>query len=243
MTIATASLHLVAVDKTAQAFRSAQDNVKKLEGAFISLKGALLSVVGIAGFDLLIEKITHAGSKIHDLSIRLGASTEALSQYQHVAAQAGVSFDDLTKSWETLQKNSVMAAAGLGKAKRAFAALFTQEQLEAFKKLKPEEQFETLVVALNKVKNPAERLTLAMMAMGDKGAAAMQIIGGGIDKLKKAREEADKFGMTLHKASAAKLKQASEALEEIHTAVQGLATAFTVALAPAITAGAHALIH
>jgi hypothetical protein len=124
-----AKFEIVAQDKTAAAFNSAKKNVEGLARSFDGLKLKIAGGLGALGFGDLIKNAVEAGSKIYDLSNRIGVTTQALSQYQHVAKQSGIDFNQLTTAWETLNKNAIMAEAGFGRAKRAFDALFNKQQL------------------------------------------------------------------------------------------------------------------
>src|SRR5688500_7187406 len=116
MTTAQAKFEIVAHDNTQKAFAGVHKNLDKLNRAFIGMKTAILSVAGVAGFGEMLRSSLEVADNIQAISQRLGASTEALSQYRHVAKQSNVDFETLVKTWERMQRNIALAAAGTGSA-------------------------------------------------------------------------------------------------------------------------------
>src|SRR5690348_4893055 len=137
-----AHLVLTAEDKTQLAFRSLNRSIGGVMEQVSHLKNKLLGIGVVAGFVALVEPAIEAGAEIEKLSKTLGASTESLSQFKHVAELSHVSFEALTKGWRLMEKNVSLAAIGTGAAKDALLELgISATQL---KKLKPEDQFAIL---------------------------------------------------------------------------------------------------
>jgi hypothetical protein len=125
----------------------------------------------------LVEPAIEAGAEIEKLSKTLGASTESLSQFKHVAELSHVSFESLTKSWRLMEKNISLAAQGTGAAKDALLELgLSATQL---KNLKPEDQFSVLANAMKSIENPADKVRLAMQIFGRAGADLIPNYGRG----------------------------------------------------------------
>ena len=190
-----AHLILTAEDKTQAAFRSLNQNIFGAMESLGGLKNKLLAVAGVTAFWKLIEPAIEAGAEIEKLSKTLGASTESLSQFKHVAELAHVSFESLTKGWRLMEKNVSLAAQGTGAAKDALRELGISAT--ELKNLKPENQFEVLADAMAQVENPADKVRLAMQIFGRAGADLIPIMEGGSKAIQAAREEADKLGLNL----------------------------------------------
>jgi hypothetical protein len=234
-----AKLVITAEDKTKQAFASLQRSLGGIQQHLTSFKGELLGLVGVTGFGAMIHSALEAGEHIEKLSVRLGASTEALSQYQHVAELSNVSFDSLTRGWQFMSKNVSEAAIGIGKASGVLQELgLSATQLN---QLKPEAKFEVLADAISKVQNPADRVRMAMRLFGKQGAELIPILANGAQGIRAARNEADKLGLTLTENAAHDMAAAHEALVRLKTAFHGLANTLAVQCAPALAGIAETL--
>lgn len=230
---ATAEVHITAKDHTSQAFAAVRKNIEGVTHHLRSLKGELLALAGVAGFGALMESAIETGATVEKLSKKLGASTEALSQFKFVAETAHVSFDSLTRSWQFLEKNVAAASQGLGPAQQAFQALGLSAQ--QLKQLKVEDQFTVLADAFTQVHNAADKTRLAMAIFGKAGAEMIPVMAGGSAAIRAAREEADRLGLTLNEAAAHHLSEAHEALIRLKSAFAGLANTLAIQLGPAIS--------
>lgn len=229
---AAAEVHITAKDHTQQAFAAVRKNIEGVTHHLRSLKGELLALAGVAGFGALIESAIETGATVEKLSKKLGASTEALSQFKHVAEIAHVPFDSLTRSWQFLEKNVAAASRGLGPARQAFQALgLSAAQL---KQLKVEDQFAVLADAFTQVHNAADKTRLAMAIFGKAGSEMIPLLAGGSAAIRAAREEADRLGLTLSEASAHHLAEAHEAVIRLKNAFTGVANTLAIQLGPTI---------
>ena len=143
----------------------------------------------------LTKNSIDSADEIQKLNQRLGASTEALSQYKYVADLTGVSFKTLTTGWQRMTRRVAEAAQGTGEARQALAELGLDVQ--KLNQLKPEDQFEVLADAIMGVKNPADQVRLAMKLFDTEGVALLQTMQGGSEAMRGLRDEADTLGLTL----------------------------------------------
>lgn len=228
-----AKFSITAEDKTQKAFRSVKKSLGDLTHHFTELKMLVLEIAGITGFGALIESSIESAAEIKKLSERLGSSTEALSQYRHVAEMSHVPFEALVKSWQQMEKNISAAANNMGMAREALAELhLSAKQLNT---LNPEQQFEILADALGKIPNHADKVRLAFEIMGRSGVQMLQMMEGGTEKIQSLREEADRLGLTLHEDAANSMLEAAEAMKNIKEAARGLGNTLAIEFAPSIT--------
>ena len=120
--------------------------------------GALTGVMGVlsvSGLGIMISRSIDAADEIQKLNLRLGASTEALSEYRHVMDIAGVEFKSFTKGLQNMVDKVSDAAMGTGEA----AVSLRQLGIDAVElnRLKPEDQFEAIADAMTKVKIEGDR--------------------------------------------------------------------------------------
>ena len=218
-----------AVDKTSQAFSSINSNLKSVTKGLVSMQGAIAATVGAAGLGAMVRNFADAGDKLQKLSIRLGASTEALSQYQHVAKLTGVEFDSLTTAWQRQTRRISEANQGTGEAVKALQelGLSTKDLIN----LRPEQQFEVLADALNGVSNQGDKVRLAMKFWDTEGVQLLQTIEGGSSALQAMRKEADLFGQTLTREEADSLAKFNDGLGRISAILAGVGQDIAIALA------------
>lgn len=166
--------------------------------------GKLVKVAFVAAttgmFANMVKESIDSADRLGKLSQRLGASTEALSELQHVADLSGVSFNTMTMGLQRMTRRVSEAAAGSGEAKKALAELGISAQ--RLNQLAPEKQFEVLADALAGVSNEGDRVRLAMKFFDSEGVALVQTMGQGAEGIRAMREEARKLGITLSQEDA-----------------------------------------
>ncbi len=227
---------LTAEDRTRAAFESAKARLNGLGSAAISLRTAMAGL-GLAGFGMAVQEAVDLGSRMSDLSKRLGTSTEFLSRLSYASQQVGIDFESAARGVGLLGKNASEAARGTGKAQTAFKALGLDAR--QFAQLSIEDQFLTVSEALSRVQNAGDRAALAMQLFGRGGIELLQITNDGAAGLGALFEQADKVGATMSGETAASLDAAGDAMGNLATAAGNLGAAFVGSLAPGLTAIAN----
>ena len=146
---------LVLNDKTKTAFESFKRNIGGVRGLVAGVASAFASIK-LGGF---IAESLQAADSINKISDRLGVSTEALSEYEQVAALTGVTQRELTLGWQRQGRRISEAARGSGAAADALKELGLEAS--ALNQLELDQQFEILADALNNVTNETDRVRLA----------------------------------------------------------------------------------
>lgn len=216
----------------AKKYASSQGGVKSAISGITKVALAAGAALGVFSFARQISESIDAADKIQKLSIRIGASTEALSEYRHVAELSGVTFESLTTAWQRQTRRLAEAAAGSGEAKKALAEL----GLEAndLKDLAPEDQFEVLAKALNGVESEADRVRLAMKFWDSEGVSLLQVVDAGSDGIKSMREEARKLGLSLSRDQVDAAAAANDAMTRLGAAYRGTTQRIAIEFAPAM---------
>jgi len=218
------------LDKTKKGFSSITRSMSTLKGGLAGLGAA----VSVGGFAKIVSASIDAADNINNLSIRLGASTEALSQYQLVAESTGVTFQTLTTGWQRMTRRIAEAANGTGEAKDALRELGLSAQ--DLNNLKPEQQFELIADAMGGVGKQSDKVRLAMKLFDTEGVSLLQTMEGGSAAMRKMRADADALGKTLDKETAQSAAEANKAMVRLGAVFQGVGKQIVAALAPAITA-------
>ena len=175
------------------------------------------------------------GDQLQKTNLRIGASTEALSQYNYVAKLSGVEFGQLTTAWQRQTRRIAEAAAGTGVASKALDRLGLSAQ--ALNQLAPEEQFERIATAMQNVESSSERVALAQKLWDSEGVKLVQIVNQGTDAIASMRAEADALGLTISQDTANAMATYNDEVDRLKFAAQGLSQTLATELVPSITAG------
>jgi len=233
MARARADYEFRAQDRTSPAFRSIRRSLGEVGGALLSFKGAIAGAIGVGGLAAMVKASIDAGDQIQKLSLRLGASTEALSELRHVAELSGVSFNTLTMGLQRMTRRVSEAAQGTGEAKNALAEL--RIDAEKLNRLRPEQQFEALADAINGLSSESDKVRIAMKLFDSEGVALLQTMQEGAAGIREARDEARELGLTFSKDQAEGAARAKDAIARLSGAIGGLGKTLAVELGPALT--------
>lgn len=219
-------------DRASAALRAVSGQVAGVSSSFRTLGRTLGGLVGAGSFALFTKNALNSADQVQKLSQRLGASTEALSQYRHVAQLTGVDFRTLTTGWQRMTRRIAEAANGTGEARNALKELGLEAT--SLNRLKPEEQFEVLADAIQNVGSSSDRVRLAMKLFDSEGVALLQTMQGGSEAIRAMREEADRLGLTLDQNTADAAAAANDAMTKLGAATDALGLVLVKSLAPAI---------
>ena len=175
------------------------------------------------------------GDQLQKTNLRIGASTEALSQYNYVASLSGVEFNQLTTAWQRQTRRIAEAAAGTGVAVAALDRLNLSAQ--ELNQLAPEDQFERIAEAMQGVENSSERVRLAQQLWDSEGVKLVQIVNSGTDAIAAMRAEADALGLTISQDTANAMASYNDEVDRLKFAAQGVSQTLLSELVPAMTAG------
>lgn len=198
---------------------------RKLDRAFAGVRKTMQSLGTLAGVSVggslvvMGKQAINSADKIQKLSQRLGASSEALSQYRHVADLSGVSFDTLTMGWQRMTRRVAEAANGTGEARNALKELGINAK--ELKQLAPEQQFEVLADAIHGVKDPADQVRIAMKLFDSEGVSLIQTMQEGSEGIRRMREQAVNLGKSLSQDQVNAAAAANDALTNLSGAITG----------------------
>lgn len=140
----------------------------------------------------LAKETSAAGDRIDKQSQALGMSRKAFQEWDYILAQSGASIDSLGMSMKTMSaaidSNSAETAAGLSQLGLSAAHL---------QSLAPEEQFETLVRAFQKMPAGSQKSALALQLFGRNAQSLMPLLNSSSDSIDELRENAEKLGLIM----------------------------------------------
>jgi len=193
----------------------------------------LAGAVATGAFVLMAKHALDMGDKMHKLNIRLGVSTEALSQLKHAADLSGISFNTMTMGIQRSTRRIAEAASGTGEARNALAELgLSAEKLNA---IAPDRQLEVLADALQGVSKESDKVRIAMKLFDSEGVAMLQMLEGGSAGLREMRGEADALGMTLTQEGANNIAAFNDSMSRLKGQITGAVTVVVAKLGPTLT--------
>ncbi|MGR8921872.1 MAG: hypothetical protein ACU85V_19840, partial [Gammaproteobacteria bacterium] len=201
-----------------------------IAGNALASLGVGVSVGALGGITL---EAARAADEIGKLSLRLGISTEALSQYQFVAERTGVAFNALAIGLQRSTRRIAEAAQGAGEARGALRELGVDAQQLAT--LAPDQQFEVLAEAFERVTENSDRVRLAFKLFDSEGVALLQTMEGGAEAIRELRTEAARAGLTLSSETAAGAAEVVDAIANFRATFKAASFELVNVFGPAIT--------
>lgn len=201
-------------------------------GSISKLMGGLFAGVGISTITAAISKVADYAGKISDLSKQTGLSTDAIQQMSFVAKQTGTSLESFSNAALKLGTN---LAGGSTSVQAAVDKLGLSYQ--HLKTLQPDQQFELVAAALQKIEQPQERNRLAIelfgrtaknilpaIAQGYADIAAQAVLAGNkqIEAIDKAADAWDRLKTNISAASVQGVGSAILTYEQLGTGIDTL---------------------
>lgn len=231
-----------AEDKTTRAFQSVKSNVDGLKTKFSGLTrslGGFGAALATAFSINALKGVAEYADQLQKTSIRLGITTEALSEYAFISDLAGVSQETLFKGIQKLGKSVSDASRGLKVQNDALGDLGLRWQ--DLIGLGLDEQFEIVGNALLGVGNQADKVRIANDLLGRSGVELLTVFDGGAESMTELRERAQELNVTLSEDTANAIADMNDAWTEVGAATKGVGLILLDWLAPALEAVGHAL--
>ncbi|MET4734756.1 hypothetical protein ABIE64_003495 [Thalassospira sp. MBR-102] len=226
-------------------FHKITDGFRRLGTSFAGLgrhiSGVGVGLLGLAGigFGGGVLAWLHSGAGEADVLAKfgrtVGISTERLQQWQHAANQAaGMTNEELRKSFRDLAKNVGDAANGIGRAKPIFEALGiplrdNQGNVRDLNDLLPE-----LQAAFRKIENPALRTSTAMKLFGESGSKMSLLLQQPQEEMNRLFDEMSDLGMISDQA-AKDTEAYNDAMDSFGKSITGVRNGLMGALMPVLT--------
>jgi hypothetical protein len=228
---------------------AASASMKKLQADASSLRSGMSALVAIQGGQLFSSIVSSAASAArslanlvvstaetvsaqNDLAGRLGVTYGELAGLSYAGSLVGVSMDTIGAAMTKAQVAFVKAANGSKTANAAFARLgISVSQLNG---MSSEGQFEAIAEAISQLPTEAERAAAAVQIFGRSGAELLPLFAEGADGIREAREEAERFGLTLTNAQSGNVDAMGDSFDRAQAAITGVIQQIVAYLAPAV---------
>lgn len=227
--------------------RSLQNQVYKKKKAIDSTSETMdryarriLAGVTVAAIVQVVRRQAELIDQTQKFADRLGIATGKLIALRHAAELTGVSSNTLDMALQRMTRRIAEAGQGTGEAVKALQELRLNAQEMA--KLAPDQQFERIAAALQKIPDRATQIRLAFKLFDSEGVAVLNTLDKvARDGMGALEEETRKLGIALSRVDTAKVEAMNDALTRAQAASQGIAQQFTVGIAPAIAQIANAV--
>lgn len=183
---------IIRMGMDATAFNRGLQSAKVQAKALNSALGGVGMAVSAAGLAAMAAKAVEFGSKISDLSTRLGISTDALQEFEFAAKMSGSTLDEFVGGLQKLAKAQADALGGNEETINSFAALgVSVEDLKT-------KRIEDIFKQIGRSVRDASDVQLVMAdAMKVLGKASGPILAAMRNDLEAAAEEARRLGLII----------------------------------------------
>lgn len=221
---APASRGLLRLD---DASRRLQSSLKGALDRATSFRAVIGAVAGTSGLGLLVRNALGAADALQDTADKFGANTEKLQELYFAANQTGAGVESLNQGLTIFADNIANAAKGTGPAVDAFNKL--QIPLKDVKgNLRPiTDLLLDVADAINKVADPAERVSLARDFFGKGGGDLLVMLQQGSEGLERMAKQARELGLVL---DAALVKRAADASDQLDALGASFKANFSIGL-------------
>lgn len=159
------------LQKLAAEAKGAGGALEGIKGAAAGLAGALGIGLGIGAVVSFGKSVFDAASKVGDLAVQLGISTDAVQGFEFAATQSGSSLDAvgiaITKMNQKLSAGDDSTIKALNMAGLSFNAI---------RAMKPEDAFLAITDAVGQIPDPMQRTEVALSLFGKSAAELLPAI-------------------------------------------------------------------
>lgn len=200
------NLGVKGTDKTLGGIQSVQKGLKDTASTSLEAKAALVGAM--YALERLFSASGKVGTDLTNFNATVGTSAKTLQQYQYAARQVGVSNEEVTGTFRSLQKSMTDTLLN-GQAPKGMARLaqvlgdVKKEDIEEWSR-KPELLFQKLQEYANKERSlPLRNEVLRSFGLGDNMIAGMARNGFRPDVMQRAPTYSDKEVASLDRANVA----------------------------------------
>ena len=210
---------------------SVKSAISGLMVAGAAATAAIGSAVG--GIVALTSSVASHGDVVAKTADKLGIGIDALQEYRYAAERSGVSTSAFDSSLERMTKRISEAAGGSGPAANAIKELGLSAGY--LKAIGPDKALAELADALTHVKNPADRVRIAIELFGKEGAGMVNMLKDGSAGLSQLREDAKATGYVLSDDAARNAEAYQDAMLDMQLSIGGVKNIVGSALLPVVT--------
>lgn len=170
------------------------------------------------------------------LARQLGVSTEALSEYGHIAEFAGTNLEAVGKSVRFVQRSLAEAQRGTLTYTEQFEKLgLTAEDVNRLMAKDGVDAFEAIGMAIAGLDTHAEKVNASMVLLGRSGTEMIPVFEQGTEAIRAQRKELKVFGVTLTETQGRVAEEFQDARKRFNMAMEGIKKGVAEKLLPVLT--------
>lgn len=223
------------------------NNLKgSLESTFAKIKRAAAGALSVAAIKKginatisLANAVSQAGDRVDKQSQALGLSRKAFQEWDYILGQNGASIDSMGVSMKTLNALILEAADGSKEAKSSFAKFGIG--IHELEKLNPEEQFEAVVRAFQRMPAGAEKSALAVKIFGRNGMELLPLLNQSETSIDELRKRAEELGLVMSDDAVDAAVVYGDSLDDLQRTLTAFKNAIGAKILPVLTSGVQKL--
>lgn len=230
----------------AKAGRTGNNLKGSLESTFAKIKRAAAGALSVAAIKKginatisLANAVSQAGDRVDKQSQALGLSRKAFQEWDYILGQNGASIDSMGVSMKTLNALILEAADGSKEAKSSFAKLGIG--IHELEKLNPEEQFEAVVRAFQRMPAGAEKSALAVKIFGRNGMELLPLLNQSETSIDELRKRAEELGLVMSDDAVDAAVVYGDSLDDLQRTLTAFKNAIGAKILPVLTSGVQKL--
>ena len=228
-----------AMSKAEKSGKNLKGSLEKTFGKIKKVAAGALSVAAIKkGIDTVVafaNEVSQAGDRIDKQSQVLGLSRKAFQEWDYILGQNGASIDSMSVSMKTLNNLILDAAKGGKESKSAFAQLGVG--IHEIEKLKPEEQFEAVVRAFQRMPAGAEKSALAVKIFGRQGMELLPLLNQSETSIDELRARAEELGLIMSDDAVDAAVVYGDSLDDLQRTFNAFKYSIGAKILPVLTSG------
>ena len=228
-----------AMSKAEKSGKSLKGSLENTFGKIKKVAAGALSVAAIKkGIDTVVNfanEVSQAGDRIDKQSQVLGLSRKAFQEWDYILGQNGASIDSMSVSMKTLNNLILDAAKGGKESKSAFAQLGVG--IHEIEKLKPEEQFEAVVRAFQRMPAGAEKSALAVKIFGRQGMELLPLLNQSETSIDELRARAEELGLIMSDDAVDAAVVYGDSLDDLQRTFNAFKYSIGAKILPVLTSG------
>lgn len=242
-TRARARYDITARDRTAGAFRSFERRLRGAERVGAGLGRALGAVgagaIGGGIFGGILTGAARSGDQLGKVAKRLGINVERLQELRFAAERTGVPFETLALGLQRMTRRVAEASKGQGEARDALKELGISAS--SLNRLPLERKFQRIADAFKAIKNPADRVRLAMKLFDSEGVGLVNTLDLGGRGIRDMGKEARGLGLIVESSAIDKLESLNDTFSDLTASLRILSLGLAALLSGPLSKTARGL--
>lgn len=219
-----------AFDKTSAGFRKVRDGLGGISKRVLNVKTAVAALGG----SLALQQFSSSIDDIAKQSDRLGITVAQLQSLQFAASQTGTDAGELKKGFERFNKSISEASTGIGTGVRAFEMLGISVTNTDGSLKNSNQLLNEVADGFVGVKDPADRVRIAMDLFGRSGAGMVNMLQNGSDELQAIRSQFSDLTIELTGAQASAVEEANDRFDALGRTFSSIGHQITALVMPAL---------